>query len=165
VSSGKSSLLNALYGAKVKEVGQGKTTTEVALAFTIENMMFYDLPGNDIEFDYMDLGNLAFFKYTDLVLLVFENDLVDTGINDLMRVLDAINANVAFVRNKCDLYDPEEDCKPFEYYKERDMNEIRKIFGNKPVKYFTVSSKNAYKKEGDQFDFHTLKQIIVNIKQ
>ncbi|CAF3977501.1 unnamed protein product [Rotaria magnacalcarata] len=60
-SSGKTTMLNALYGKEVAVTGIGEITTRLA-SYKAEHFVLWDVPSNNDEVSYMSLQYMSFFK-------------------------------------------------------------------------------------------------------
>ena len=89
-SAGKSSLINALYGDKLKEklkTALGKCTLVPKLALEEKNLRIWDLQGFDASFDFTGQA-LTFLNSLDTVCVLYDGQIGDVA--DLTRVLWAL---------------------------------------------------------------------------
>lgn len=100
--TGKSSLMNAIAGEKISEVGEVETTMDISKPFEHKGLMFYDLPGSSTQnFPKETYIQKTGIKNFDCVILVtsdrfYEDDLY------LIKEVSKINVPVFSVRNKID---------------------------------------------------------------
>ena len=148
VSTGKSSLINALYGSKVAETGRGQTTKEPTLVGEMKLTMvtetkvhIYDIPGDDSDYSYADVKALRLVNSLDLLVVVF-----DDTISYTFKVLDlavAFGKHIIFVRNKLD--NSGDDELPWQEELEKDKEHLAKMLPTSvPLPLFGVSAKNAF---------------------
>jgi len=97
---GKSTILNALAGQKVAEVGVTECTQKVSMVHAGPEYDMYDIPGNrDERADFYNIDNLH--KLTSLhCIMVVYTDRFEHVLN-VAKLLRSINLPHIFVRNKC----------------------------------------------------------------
>jgi GTP-binding protein EngB required for normal cell division len=104
-SSGKSTMLNKLFGEKVAEVGIGETTIKMT-SYKTTHFILWDIPGKNDEVSYMSLQYISFFKGLTRRLILVTNTLKENS--SMMKLLDAIGLDYDVVVNKMDLYSEEQ---------------------------------------------------------
>lgn len=113
VSTGKSSVLNALIGAEVSETGplHGVTTHNQLHAWTEHasgKLHILDTPGtHEMSGEERETMAIQAAKHADLVLFVTDGDLTSTEINTLSS-LGSVHCPIVLILNKADLYSDEE---------------------------------------------------------
>ncbi|CAF3432482.1 unnamed protein product [Rotaria socialis] len=134
-ATGKSTLLNALYGTKVAETGIGETTIQVT-SYRTEHIVFWDVPGNNDEVSYMSMQYISFFKgLTRRIILVTHTLKENSG---MMKFMDAIGLDYDVVINKMDQY---EDGEEREIFCEKVKSEMIQIGLKHINQIFFVSAK------------------------
>lgn len=112
VCVGKSTFLNALFGADLTKTGIDRTTevaekikthTTLALGTKVD---VYDVPGNDSKFTYFDLDKVDFIARMHLVVVLFHDTV--TYVYEIVRTLKALGVRFVVVRNKIDSMDENE---------------------------------------------------------
>ena len=104
-SSGKSSLINALLGAPVAEIGACETTKSVR-EHRGEGFSLYDIPGRNDDLTYFTMEYIAFWKGLTSRWVVITSTVKE--MTKVLRLLDAIELPYDIVVNKFDLVKSEE---------------------------------------------------------
>ena len=113
-STGKSSMINTLLGAKVAAVGTGETTKEIAPYDGLDYRM-YDFPGKNDDVSSFDKYYISLLKGLTYRMVLIGATVKEMG--KLLRLLDALNLTYDIVVNKFDSVEVEER-EPF-------LNQIR----------------------------------------
>jgi len=137
ISTGKSSLINALFGQDLCQVGVGETTTEVKKIGEISNLVIWDLPGNSTHFNFLIFEQIAFLKSLSKICLVVQSSLNDPFYHDILKICARIQQPVVIIINKIDLVD-EVDRSPLQLQIKR---ELVAHYG-KEAPIFMISAKN-----------------------
>ena len=160
--AGKSSLINALAGTTVAEIGVETDRTRDAQVYTINNMQFRDLPGYGTEL-FPREGYLERFKIndTDLFLCVISGKLRDIDI-DFFHELHLLNKPCLFVVNKMDqLW--EQGCT-FDQLKERIRLDLQSRM-NVPIHVLFTSCRYGGKEGGiDQLEVQ-IGHVLAGVKK
>eukprot|EP01013_Petalomonas_cantuscygni_P042556 TRINITY_DN767_c0_g1_i2.p1 TRINITY_DN767_c0_g1~~TRINITY_DN767_c0_g1_i2.p1 ORF type:complete len:245 (-),score=38.11 TRINITY_DN767_c0_g1_i2:60-794(-) len=92
ISSGKTSLLNSLFAAKLL-VGLGDTTAEVrpVLCDAATRRVIYDAPGDSTKFKYLNPTHLAFLHSVDTCFILCDSSL--STIERIVRTVAAVKKN------------------------------------------------------------------------
>lgn len=111
VSSGKSSLINALLGSKVCRTGLDRTTTEVRRVGCVPmpggvKAELYDCPGCDKEFDYRTTQWVDSVATAHVFVVVYKDTI--EYIEEMLCILGAMNKRFLFVRTHCDCAEEDE---------------------------------------------------------
>lgn len=155
-STGKSYTVNALLQHKRKSdkwlpTGLGPTTKEpkhiadVPVEGSARKLRIFDLPGDDTNFSYDDLGVIQFVARQDLLVVMYAGTITDSF--RMTRVALALGKNLIFVRNQLD---NAEEGESWEELLESD----RKCLSEKlslslfEVFVFGISAKNAVTANG-----------------
>jgi GTP-binding protein EngB required for normal cell division len=104
-STGKSTMLNALFGEKVAKTGIGETTIKMA-SYKTKDFILWDIPGKNDEVSYMSMQYISFFKGLIRRLILVTHTLKENS--SMMKLLDAIGLDYDIVVNKMDLYEEED---------------------------------------------------------
>jgi GTP-binding protein EngB required for normal cell division len=104
-ATGKSTMLNKLYGQNVAETGIGETTGNIK-SYKTEDFILWDIPGKNDEVSYMSMEYISFFKGLTRRLILVTHTLKENS--GMMKFMDAIGLNYDVVVNKMDRYDEEE---------------------------------------------------------
>ena len=104
-SSGKSSLINALLGRHVAEIGATETTRAVR-EHPGEGFSLYDIPGRNDELTYFTMEYIAFWKGLTSRLVVITSTVKE--MTKVFHLLDALQLPYDIVVNKFDLIKPNE---------------------------------------------------------
>ncbi|CAF4655138.1 unnamed protein product [Rotaria socialis] len=105
-STGKSTMLNALYGEKVAETGIGETTIQLT-SYKTEHFVLWDVPGKNDEVSYMSMQYMSFFKGLTRRIILVGNTLKENS--SMMKLLDAVGLDYDIVVNKMDQYEDEKE--------------------------------------------------------
>eukprot|EP00035_Acanthoeca_spectabilis_P009755 m.172012 g.172012 ORF g.172012 m.172012 type:complete len:325 (+) comp14826_c0_seq1:78-1052(+) len=146
VSSGKSTTINALSGKKVAETGLGTTTIHYEKkASTVRDgvtVNFFDVPGEDKEFSYIDTTLLQWFRTMHVIVITTETSV--TSSDRVIRIAQALGKHVIFLRNLKIV--PRVDEDNLDKVKEADATRIEQNYGiPKNVQHlYTVSSLNMF---------------------
>merc|ERR1712032_1416373 len=127
---GKSSLINAMAGQKVTEVGVVDCTTEVSMVFGSATTDFYDVPGCSDIYSYCNLKHIMKIKTKHLILICY-TDRAERIIN-LEKMVAACKVPYLVVRTKIDQVSAEANLK------EMETAEKEKITG--PLVYVSAHS-------------------------
>ena len=122
VSSGKSSLLNALFGLHLA-VGVGHTTTEVTPVHNDGRTIVWDSPGGNRDFAFYDPTALNFIYGASFVVVLYKTSI--STVDDIVNVVKAIKKDTsAFVcvRTQCDLHDATRDALSIDQEMARDRD-------------------------------------------
>ena len=104
-STGKSSMINALLGAKVAAVGTGETTKEIAPYDGLDYRL-YDFPGKNDDVSSFDKYYISLLKGLTYRMVLIGATVKEMG--KLLRLLDALNLHYDIVVNKFDSIEVEE---------------------------------------------------------
>jgi GTP-binding protein EngB required for normal cell division len=104
-SSGKSTLINSLFGEDLAKVGAGATTTEIE-AYEGLGYKLYDTPGLDDDLTYLDEEHTHFWKLMTARVIVVTNTMKE--MTRVLRFLDGIHLRYDIVVNKFDMVEPAE---------------------------------------------------------
>jgi len=137
ISTGKSSLINALFGSNQCEVGAGETTVEIKKVGEIFNLVLWDLPGNSTHFNFLVFEQIAFLKSLSKICIVVQSSLNDPFYHDLLKICARIQQNVVIIINKIDLVE-ENDRAGF---KEQIKRELLNHYG-KEAPICMISARN-----------------------
>jgi len=133
-STGKSTMLNSLFGQKEAETGVGETTTEIT-PYQGSKYTLWDVPGRNDEVAYLNMEYIAFFKGLSRRLILIQATVKENS--SMMKLLDEIGLHYAIVVNKFDSVNEEEQTTVRQQIK----NEVDKV-GLKGVDHvFFVSAK------------------------
>jgi predicted GTPase len=103
VSVGKSSLLNVTFGLHLR-VGVGHTTAVVDAVVNTGQVVVWDSPGADQDFEFYKPETLNFIYSMNLVVILFKTSLSTVG--NIVRVVHKIKGSSGMncVRTMCDMY-------------------------------------------------------------
>jgi GTP-binding protein EngB required for normal cell division len=104
-ATGKSTMLNKLYGQNVAETGIGETTGQIK-SYKTKDFVLWDIPGKNDEVSYMSMQYISFFKGLTRRLILVTHTLKENS--GMMKFMDAIGLDYDVVVNKMDRYDEEE---------------------------------------------------------
>ena len=104
-STGKSSLINAMLGAKLAEIGMGETTTRIT-PYQGNGYNLWDFPGRNDEVSYFSMEYISFLKGLSKRLIIIQATVKENS--SLIRLLDANGLNYTIVVNKFDKLDEDE---------------------------------------------------------
>ncbi|CAF1361301.1 unnamed protein product [Rotaria magnacalcarata] len=133
-SSGKTTMLNALYGKEVAVTGIGEITTRLA-SYKAEHFVLWDVPSNNDEVSYMSLQYMSFFKGLTRRIILVEYTLKEKS--SMMKLLDAIGLDYDVVVNKMDQF--EKDKIPS--FSDQIKSEVMKLGLRGVNRIFFVSAK------------------------
>jgi len=104
-SVGKSTMINKIYGTKCK-TSPLRCTQGAELVASSDDLDVYDVFGVNDEETYAELDVLRTTKRLHMVVCIY-TDAVDHVLK-LARLLNALDLDIIFVRNKCEDFDAEE---------------------------------------------------------
>jgi GTP-binding protein EngB required for normal cell division len=104
-ATGKSTILNKLFGQKVAETGIGETTSRIT-SYKTKDFILWDIPGKNDEVSYMSMEYISFLKGLTRRLILVTNTLKENS--GLMKFMDAIGLDYDVIVNKMDLYPKEQ---------------------------------------------------------
>lgn len=158
---GKSSLVNAIYGADVAKVEYNQTTLD-ATPFRIPNSKktIWDLLGQTDEISYLNATYVGLLKSMSLIGICVTRTCHE--ISRIIELLEYLNLPYCIIVNKMDII--EKDCEEmgsdfdqeFQIFKTKFETEIEKIKFH-PNSIFYISSKSK-----DQFVFRKLLDKITD---
>ncbi|KAJ3038209.1 hypothetical protein HDV00_000881 [Rhizophlyctis rosea] len=126
-SCSKSSILNALFGRKVADVGVTETTIGIREVGRYGRATIEDTQGINSQNDYLNAIILSHLTTVRYVILVFANDVDE--ISKICDLLAITKAKVIFLRAKCDASlganNPDEPKPTLEDIRADDMKKIR----------------------------------------
>jgi len=128
-SCGKSTMINKIYGTKCK-TSPLRCTQGVEMVVSSDDLEVFDVYGVNDEETYASLKVLKKTKELHVVVCIY-TDAVDHVLK-LARLLDALNLNIIFVRNKCEDFNAEE-CREV---KQHDESKLKSLI--KKVNFFGV---------------------------
>jgi len=103
ISAGKSMLINALFNESEKcETGKGETTQEIKAIGESHGVKLWDLPGNSINFSFLEFEHLCFLASLSKVCVITESGLHDPFYNELLRICKKLQLKVIIVITKMD---------------------------------------------------------------
>jgi len=137
ISTGKSTLINALFGRNLCAVGVGETTTEVKKIGEISNLVLWDLPGNSTHFNFLIFEQIAFLKSLSKICILVTASLNDPFYHDILKICGRIEQNVIIIINKID--DVEDNDRAG--LKQQIKNELMAHYG-KDAPIFMISARN-----------------------
>ncbi|CAF1358069.1 unnamed protein product [Rotaria sp. Silwood1] len=133
-STGKSTMLNALLGQKVADIGVGETTTKIT-SYNGTKFILWDVPGRNDEVSYFSMEYISFFKGLSRRLILIQATVRENS--SMMKLLDEIGLHYDIVFNKFDKVEPEEQ----EAVKNQIQSEIKTIGLKRVDNVYFVSSK------------------------
>ena len=135
ISTGKSTMLNAILGQRLAYTGVGETTMEFK-AYLGNGYTLWDTPDRTDEVSYLSMEYISFFKGLTRRLILIQERLRENS--SLMKLLDALNLEYDIVFNKFDIVDPEERHQ----VEKQIRTEITQMTPKKVGHLFFVSAKN-----------------------
>lgn len=103
-SCGKSTMINKIYGTKCK-TSPLRCTQGAEMVVSSDSLEVYDVFGVNDEETYANLNVLMTTKALHIVVCIY-TDAVDHVLK-LARLMNALDLNIIFVRNKCEDFDDE----------------------------------------------------------
>ncbi|CAF0860771.1 unnamed protein product [Adineta steineri] len=143
-STGKSTMLNSMFGKKVAETGYGETTTKIT-KYAGNKFILWDVPGRNDEVSYFTLEYISFFKGLKHRLVLIQATVKD--MSSMMKLLDEINLDYDIVVNKFDMVPTGEQ----ETFKNKIKNEIKDIGLKGGRNVYFISAENI-----ESFDWLTM---------
>jgi len=109
ISAGKSMLINALFNEPEKcPTGKAETTLEIKAIGECHGVKLWDLPGNSINFSFLEFEHLCFLASLSKVCVVTEFSLHDPFYNELLRICKKLHLKIIIVITKMDSAGPHE---------------------------------------------------------
>lgn len=149
-------MVNALAGMKVAKVGKGRTTTtpekkcelEMGVGDRKRTVAFYDLPGDDQDFEYCDMGVVTFVASLDVLIVLYHDTIMYT--NRIARIGLALGKRLIFLRNKVEPHptgSDEDDERTWQEEVAQDKAHLEKMLGKERARslpVYGVSTANAW---------------------
>lgn len=155
ISSGKTSMINALFGKQLP-VALGNCTTTCEVVHTQGLNVIWDVPGQNSDFEFYNPINLSFLKDLDKIAILLDNDV--SMITNILRVVYKINSNIVIIRTKVDQHNIF-NARTLEEEKLLDKKNVKDVLGI-DIDTFCVSSHNIIANKGDVFDWIVVKQQL-----
>ena len=156
ISSGKTSLINALYNKQLP-VALGHCTDKCEIVHTENLNMIWDVCGQNDDFKFYKPENLSFIKDLDCCVILFDNDIM--MISNFLKVVYKINpSKIILVRTKVDQYSSNH-ARTITEEKELDKKKVKDLLGTDLDIYY-VSANNIIYNQGDNYDWNALKKVL-----
>ena len=134
-STGKSTMLNALLGQNLAEIGVGETTVKIK-AYPGNRFTLWDIPGRNDEVSYLSMEYISFFKGLSRRLILIQATVKENS--SMMKLLDELKLDYDIVFNKFDLVRENNQ----QQVKEQINKEIKSLSLQKARKVYFVSAEN-----------------------
>lgn len=155
ISSGKTSLINALFGKNLP-VALGHCTDKCEVVHTENLNIIWDVCGQNDDFKFYKPENLSFIKDLDKCVILFDNDIA--MIANFLKIIHKINPNIVLVRTKLDQYQ-NNHARTVTQEKELDKKKVNELLGIE-IEVYYVSSHNIINNKLGVFDWAEFKGAL-----
>jgi hypothetical protein len=159
VSSGKTTLLNVMFGLS-RKVAMGHCTNECERVYDANNLVLWDTHGDDTSFRFFSPDQMSFIKGLDRCIVMFNSDI--KSIENLIKIVYAVNPSaLMIVRTKVDECEGS-SAKTIKEEQFSDGEKVKDVFKlGKHFDTYCISSHNV-RNGKETYDWAHLKKSIMS---